>query len=132
MQKQASDLESRLEQLSQLTQGGPRINIPVIEIAALVQRGSAEAAEIPANGDVELILGGDPGAKPYPSYSLEILDANGKAVWSAQGLRRNQGSNDYTLSLPRGFLAPGTYTIQLYGRSGSTREPVEKYQIRVE
>jgi Putative zinc-finger len=132
LQQKAAELDGRLQQLSRLAQGGPRINIPVIQLTALVQRGSPdEVKEIPAAGDVELILTGDPSSKPYPSYSLEILDAKGKAVWSAQGLRRNQDTDDYTLSL-RGSLPPGTYTIQVYGRNGSTREPVEKYQIRVE
>ena len=135
LQKQAAQLQGRLEQLSQLAQGGPQLNTFVTDlfpVAAVVRGGGGEAKRIPASLDATLLLAPDPEAKVYASYDLEILDANGKAVWSGPGLRRDEKSGGYTLILPRGAINPGTYTIQVYGRSGSTREPAERYQIRVE
>jgi hypothetical protein len=135
LQKQATELESRLEQLTRLAQGGPQLNTfvdTVFPLAAVVRGGEVESKKVPANLDATLLLSTDPQGKVYPSYDLEVLDANGKALWSAPGLRRDEKLGAYNFSFPKGFLRPGTYTIQVYGRSGSTREPAERYQIRVE
>jgi len=61
---------------------------------------------------------------------IEILDAGGRVVWGATGLRRTR-NNDYTLTFPPHFLNPGQYTIQLYSSENGERSPRETYKIRV-
>ncbi len=132
LQQRESELRS---QLAQGDRGGPQLNTYVTDLfplAAIVRGAEAEAPKLPAHLDATLLLSPDPQKKPYPAYDLEILDASGKAMWSVPGLRRDERSGGYNVSLPKGSLRPGTYTIQVYGRSGAAREPAERYQIRVE
>jgi Putative zinc-finger len=63
---------------------------------------------------------------------IEILDAGGRMVWGKDGLQRNSATDDFTFTLPPGFLKPGRYTIQLYTREGGKLAPQETYKIRVQ
>lgn len=65
-----------------------------------------------------------------PSYSIEIVNARGRAVWKAQGLMRN-ATNDYTISVAAESLTPGRYTINIYGKGAGGLSKIESYEINV-
>ena len=82
----------------------------------------------------------------YQSYELEVRDAEGRLVGAPTRVLRVPGSQDsfeeFDITLRRGALAPGAYTLRLYGRPapragaaagtpGSKREALETYSIRV-
>jgi anti-sigma factor RsiW len=60
---------------------------------------------------------------------IEVRDSHGKTLFSAPGLREKD--LQYQVFFPKGFLAPGRYTVQLYETVNGRRMPREKYQIQV-
>lgn len=65
-------------------------------------------------------------ASDHQSYKIEILSADGQPVYSGGPYRRLE-LEGLTLPLPYGVLAPGTYTIRLYGfRPGQPQELIGK------
>lgn len=120
-------LENRVRDLAL-----PQFNVATLDVfpkgMALRSAGSAAEVVVPnAAQAVTLILNSQSPAR-FPSFEIEIADERNVPVWSAKGLQRNP-TGDYTLSLPAGFLAPGGYTISIYGGAG--RSLVESYSIRV-
>lgn len=91
--------------------------------------GVTAETEVPAGATATLLLAA--GADAGGEREIEITDAGGRVVWQGKGLRLNRESPDYSLTLPRGFLAPGAYTIRLYRAEGGQRTPAESYALRV-
>jgi anti-sigma factor RsiW len=65
-------------------------------------------------------------------HSVAILDSSGKVVWSAPGLLRDSGNDDYTLTLPEGFLKPGSYTLRITAQEGGREVVTETYAVQVD
>jgi hypothetical protein len=74
-----------------------------------------------------LVLVGTP---PYPAYRLRLVDAGGVEVWSTD-LERDP-LDEYLLTLSRGLLRRGMYTLVLDGRDGVLEEEIGVEEIRVE
>jgi len=127
-QQERTHLEAQVAQMA--TAQKPQLNTWTESVYMDdVERGGPASAEITIPADVAstpMLEARGEGT----SREIEILDAGGKVVWQAAGLRRTR-SDDYTLTLPPRFLKPGPYTIQLYSRENGERSPREKYKIRV-
>ena len=72
----------------------------------------------------------------YPNYEIEVRDAQGRPVGKPTRVFRAPGGQDsfeeFDITLGRGALAPGAYTIHLFGRpAAGGREALETYSIRV-
>lgn len=65
-------------------------------------------------------------------HGIAILDASNRLIWEAQGLVRDSGNDDYTLTLPKGFLAPGSYTIRITAQESSREVVTETYAVQVD
>lgn len=65
-------------------------------------------------------------------HSVTVLDASGNVVWSAPGLLRDSGNDDYTLALPAGFLKPGSYTLRITAQEGGREVVTETYALQVD
>lgn len=125
---QIARLESEIAALS-----APRFNVPVVDLdpAGAVARGDAAAearkVEVPAGaGLVTLIL--NPSQPPAPgSYTLEILGAGGRRVWSGGGLSPTAYDN-FSLAVPRPLLPDGRYRLRLTTGRGKL---VETYEVQI-
>jgi anti-sigma factor RsiW len=136
---QKAEVQAR-EQLAQIsgarTASGmePQVNTWVGDLRSsgdVVRGGGGTAAEteVPAGATATLLLAA--GADAGGEREIEITDAGGRVVWQGKGLRLNRESPDYSLTLPRGFLAAGAYAIRLYRAEGGQRTPAESYALRV-
>jgi Putative zinc-finger len=84
--------------------------------------------------------GGEEAARPLPKQAalvtlilhargegagertVEVVDAAGKVVFRAGGLVRDPDSDGYVLTLDRGRLRPGRYSLRLQGKGGEAPE----------
>ncbi len=74
----------------------------------------------------------------YGTYEVEIHDARGRLAggpYTVTRADRDDTFDQFDVILHRATLAPGNYTLQLFGRDdrqpGKPREPVATYSIRV-
>jgi hypothetical protein len=98
-----------------------------------VERGASAAPEekvVPADKLAFLSLGTD--SEGVALRELEIRDGSGAVVWESPGLRSDAKKQQFSVSLPPGFLKLGRYTLQLYEKVGGQRVKRESYRIRVE
>jgi hypothetical protein len=136
IQARLNDLAAGNRSLENRVQGLtlPGINVATLDVfpKGMALRSELSAADVVvpnATQAVTLILNSQ-STTSHPSFEIEIVNERNAAVWNAKGLQRNP-TGDYTLSLPAGFLAPGGYTISVYGGTGTERSLVESYSIRV-
>lgn len=126
--------QSRETELAELRQ--PRLNAPLYDVLPreMTVRSAADEevtrVELPpGQRSFTLILNGG-GVPPYPSYDIEISARGGKKVWRGSGLRP-EGNGNFVLSLDRGFLRDGRYSLKLFGRSPEGPKAVAEYSISV-
>jgi anti-sigma factor RsiW len=130
------------EQLTRLAEAGPvapspQINAWISDLrptSDVVRGGGAgNVYEVPVGTAAGLILlASHP--ETHRDHRIEIVDGTGggsKTVWSAEGLRRNPKTDDFSVTLPAGSLKPGTYTIRISAEEGGKRVDLESYAIRV-
>lgn len=143
LQKREAELrqeqERMREQLSQIADARPAAPAPQINAwigdvrptGDVVRGGGARAAEeLPAGRAASLILGTSH-KETHRGHRVEIVDAAGKVVWSAEGLVPDGETNDYGINLPAGTLKPGEYTIRVSAQEDGKRVELESYAIRV-
>ncbi|HEX2223687.1 MAG TPA: zf-HC2 domain-containing protein [Thermoanaerobaculia bacterium] len=65
-------------------------------------------------------------------HAIAILDASDRVVWSARGLVRDSGNDDYTVNVPKGFLKPGSYNIRITAQEGGREVVTETYAVQVD
>lgn len=129
------------EQLDRLADARPAASAPQINAwisdlrptGDVVRGSSGNVYEVPAGTAAGLILLASH-SETHRDHRIEILDSTGgtgKVVWSAEGLRRNPKTDDFSLTLPSGSLKPGSYTIRLSAEEGGKRVELESYTIRV-
>src|SRR5436305_5175757 len=134
--KELRDRESALARTAEArpAPAGPQINTWSHDLrpSAGVVRGSAgPALEVPVTTTTAtLFLAGAP-EETHGDHAIEIADAQGRAVFTAEGLRRDPVTHDYSLTLPRGSLPAGAYTIRVYALADGKREVTESYAIVV-
>lgn len=128
IQQERTQLEAQVAQMA--TAQKPQLNSWTESVYLDdVERGGPASAEITIPADVAstpMLEARGEGT----SREIELLDAGGRVVWGAPGLRRTS-NDDYALTFPPHFLKPGLYTIQLYSRENGERSPREKYKIRI-
>lgn len=125
---------------------GPRIesDVVVTEVQPVerAERGAgAPAADaIPLSSGAATLLLHTRHNGSYPDYEIEVTDAQGQLVWKPKRVFRARGVQDsfeeFDITLGRGALAPGAYTLHLFGRPAGGaakggREALETYSIRV-
>jgi hypothetical protein len=114
---------------------GPEMNTPVISLLPVEQaerglQATINHVRIPQGVQrVALMLAPQTSAS-YRNYYVEMADAQKKVVLGDQGLVRNP-DGDYTISLPVTLLAPGRYTISVFGQTNARRVRTETYVISV-
>jgi len=143
----ATELSQRSDAL-QASQAapGPRLEsdlmVTEVQPAERAERGNgAPAAEtIPLSSGAATLLLHTRHSGSYPDYEIEVRDAQGRLVWKPKRVFRARGVQDsfeeFDITLGRGALAPGTYTLHLFGRrpggaAEGGREALETYSIRV-
>jgi putative zinc finger protein len=146
LQRQLEEMEAKVNELQQaegkardqLAQigdrgpAGPQVNTWVGDLrpnADVLRGGEATPTEVPANATATLLLNA---AEEVPGErEVEIVDAQDRVVWQGHGLRLNAENRDYSLTLPRGTLPAGAYTIRLYRIADGERAPAESYSLVV-
>lgn len=70
----------------------------------------------------------------FPDYRLEIVALDSeppKTIWKAAGLMRDPDRETFEISVPRTFLAPGVYRLDLYGLDRGKSALLARYLLRV-
>jgi hypothetical protein len=126
-QGQLADLDRRVAATLQ-----PQINSWVGQLGNdVVRDAKAQEIVVPRDRSATPLLEVDPNGEQSPR-EVEILDASGKKIWGASGLRATP-DGAYSITFPPGFFpAPGHYRINLYSSANGKRVPRESYKIRVE
>ena len=117
--------------------GTPQINVAYAD--GLANEAAERSGDAPAVARIE---SGRPASLSLPAeheethgaagHAIAIVDAAGKTVWSAQGLIRDAANDDYTLTLPKGFLPPGSYTLRITAQEGGREVVTETYGLKVD
>ena len=113
----------------------PQVNILALDIYPVgltqrAERATSNEIAIPRNVKAVTLILNSQASPNYQSYQIEMVNIRKKVVWRAQDLMRN-ATNDYTISVPANYLAPGGYTINVFGKAAGQRTKVESYQIKV-
>jgi hypothetical protein len=119
LQREAADLRSQMAELRQ-----PVVSPPLISLRST--RG--ETFELPVDRTV-LLRFFTSAPDLYAEFRLQILDGDGKVLWSNTLKRDAHG--DLSLVLVQGSLPPGTYVFRLAGLQGGRAEALEDYPVRV-
>jgi hypothetical protein len=67
--------------------------------------------------------------RPYPNYRLSFRDKDGRIQATVEAQEDENGM--IALRLPKGFLTPGLYHIQVLGLEGATANPIREFDIRI-
>jgi len=90
----------------------------------------------PAQGiGLPIDLSPEPGAAPVASYSLALMDATGKQVWTGTyaATGSNNGGPRILVAIPGAILRNGSYTMTVTGVDAQgTRTPLDRYTFNVE
>lgn len=112
----------------------PALNPTIAELAPVGEdevRAAPDPVEmLPGSEELVLVLA-LPAAPVSSAYAAEILNPEGRNLWSGEGLHPTP-LGTVQLSFPRDALAPGSYRIQLFGLEASGRREVGRYEVRVE
>jgi len=80
---------------------------------------------------LSLDLSPQPGLAPYPSYAFDLLDPQGKLVWTGTAAAppaSDAGDRRIMLVIPGASLENGAYTVAVLGVGpGGARTQIEKY-----
>jgi hypothetical protein len=130
--QQAGDVTQLKDQVARLER--PQLNAVAVDVFPLSltergDRGRTNALTVPAGASVTLLLNSQATAR-FPQYAIAILDAQGRAVWSGDGLQRGP-AGDYTVTLPAGFLTSGRYRIDVFGTDRGERRLADRYALNV-
>jgi len=131
-QQAAKQLAQTTEQLAQARV--PQVNVPLLYLD--VARGGPDEApnhalrQPPAASWVFLSLPLD--SSTSPSYRAILRDAQGRELWSGEGLLPigDQDAQSLNLSLPGSLLAPGNYTLVVEG-VGGPKAPPRRFPFQV-
>lgn len=134
LRRQQAEMQQQLERIAA---AGPAAPVPQINAwigdlrpaQDVVRGGPAAAEELPANRAASLILGSSH-KETHRSHRIEIVEAAGKVVWSADGLVPDGETNDFGIAIPAGTLKPGAYTIRISAQEEGKRVELESYSVR--
>lgn len=121
--------QSKIADLSR-TALAPEINPRSVVGPEVVRDGEATGPReilLPAHQAAVLTL---PANSNGAVRSVEIVDGDGKVLWTAAGLRSEE--LEFTITFHAGFLTPGRYTIRLSETANGKRVPRESYTLKVQ
>lgn len=94
-------------------------------------RGAAPPATIvhPAGESLVLVV---PliGSSQYRQYRLDLATGT-RTLWRSEPLRRDDDTTSFSIDVPRTFLEPGRYRVELYGVEGARQEKLATYSLQV-
>jgi hypothetical protein len=124
-------LKRELYELSRPQLDPPQIDVdPHGETRAASGSGKETTFDIPASATSFTINLPGAGSKPYPKYSIELVEARtNRVMWSGQ--RGQDKETTFTLTLAKRSLPAGRYRIRVTGLNGVKRELIYNYDIRV-
>jgi hypothetical protein len=67
--------------------------------------------------------------QPYLRFSLIFRDKNGQVKNTVEARENDEGM--IVLFLPRRFVAPGTYSVEVQGEGGASSTPIRKFDIQI-
>jgi hypothetical protein len=70
------------------------------------------------------------GSAPYREYRLDLATGT-RTLWRSEPLRRDEDTTAFTIEVPRAFLEPGRYRVELYGMDGAREEKLATYSMVV-
>lgn len=111
---------------------GPRLNLVTVDLfpSSLSRRSGETAAnrvQLPAAPDAIALVLNSQIAPRQGVFGARLLDGQGRLIWQASGLIRQQ-QGEFTIQFPRGFLPAGDYELRLV--SGASEEALEVYRFR--
>jgi hypothetical protein len=121
------------EEVRQLS--APRSDVYITDLAPVGsgtsrERGASDVVRPPAWASRVVLILAFAGPASSPEYGIDLATADGRPVWSRQGLRPGP-EGTFTLEVPRQWLPPGSYRIRLTGLRGATAQEVARYDLRV-
>lgn len=124
---QMARLQKRVGELSV-----PRAGIEMVDLypeSESTVRGEARPSERVRDGSL-LILNLPAESLPFEAYEVEVVSASGKEpVLQSPPAQGQDGL--LTFPLPPSSLAPGAYTVRLYGRTGDRRQLLDQYSFTI-
>lgn len=112
----------------------PRVNVPLADLRAEgTARGGGEpgaAFRLPAEAEWVLLVLNPEGPLAAESYGARIVSAVGRVKWHS-GRLAPTAEQVFTIELPRGFLPPGRYRLELFGREGDTETSLGVFPLEV-
>lgn len=112
----------------------PRLNVEISDLVPadqVTRSGDPEAlSTVPAGARAYLWLLDVDDLTEYAAYAIEIADDGGTLVWSGETRKRTSIGN-LNVEVPRGYLAPGSYRVTLFGVEAGERKLLEEYRVRV-
>jgi Putative zinc-finger len=117
----------------------PKVNVTSLTLnPEEILRGGTGGQEVPDEEDQVVRVDGesvlflnpsDEAETTYETYEIEIRKPEEEPFWRRRDLLLTE-QGDFTLTLPPGFLKPGTYEIRVFGlRDGQRGEQVGMYQV---
>jgi hypothetical protein len=133
MRGQRDESRSKAEQFeAQLN--SPNINFYLRELLPVHPRGvdssGATNVELSAS-DTYFALVAPPPEREYPEYAIEILGSGGVTVVGKGGMRQDEKSGRFIISLPRALFPTGIYLINVYGIGSGKRTKVSGGVVRI-
>jgi hypothetical protein len=113
------------------TKRGPQVNLAITELApeeSSVLRSQHPVLRHKESSGFVLVLGLSE-VTDSTDHRVEILAADGKVLWQSSALRRVDGL--LTLTVPAGFLAPGSYRILLEAPGRQHRKLLATYSLTI-
>lgn len=114
--------------------GRPEPNAPVIDLYSGTSRSAGSprpGATIPRGFRFFTVILHPPQARSTSRYRVEIDRAGGGTVWSRDGVAPDP-LGPLPLTLTRSLLGPGEYRILLFDGTGTPKEPLVDYGLRIE
>ncbi len=113
--RNARGLRERVAVLSQ-----PQLNLAIsdLEPDMATRSGIASPEEISRDEFSVLIM---LPTEEFETYEVEIVGGGARVVWASPELAPDAELGTLTVGLPPGYLEPGDYRVQLFGRRGGER-----------
>jgi hypothetical protein len=135
LRRQTDEMRDQLTKIASAGDTGPspqtaQVNVWVDDLRPtgdVVRGGPGEVKELPA-GTAAVAMLQPTHEETHKNHRIQVVDAAGKVVWSAEELHRSS-ADDFAVLLPP--LKPGAYTIRLSAMEGPKRVELESYAIRV-
>lgn len=109
----------------------PRI-VQMIPLRAATRGGALKAIDASHKRDLGFVID-LPQDTVYPSYAVELYDAQGKSVWSKGVMEAASGDGTLSLAIPGSGLQTGAYDLRVSGVSAAgERAEVVRYELQIQ